>query len=86
MRELLSGVIACGALVAGLHFLKYWRRSGDRLFGYFGAAFAVFAANGVALGLTAPDAEVRVWLYLVRLAGFLLILVGIIDKNRSGRR
>lgn len=84
MRELLSGIIACGAFVAAMHFLKFWRRSGDRLFGFFGAAFAVFAVNGVALALTSPSAEVRVWLYLVRLAGFLLILTAIIDKNRSG--
>jgi predicted RND superfamily exporter protein len=82
VRELLSGIIACGALVAALHFFRSWRRSGDRLLGLFAAAFAVFAANGVALGLTDPDAEVRVYLYTVRLIGFLLILGAIIDKNR----
>ena len=82
MRELLSGIIACGSFVAALHFFKSWRRSGDRLLGLFAAAFALFAANGVALGLTDSDAEVRVYLYAVRLVGFLLILVAIIDKNR----
>ncbi|MDQ3944646.1 MAG: DUF5985 family protein [Actinomycetota bacterium] len=85
MRELLSGIIACGAFVIALHFFKSWRGSGDRLLGFFAAAFAVFAANGVALGLTDPDAEVRVFLYAVRLAGFLLILAAIIDKNRVRR-
>jgi hypothetical protein len=82
MRELLSGIIACGSFVVALHFFRSWRRSGDRLLGLFAAAFAVFAANGVALGLTEPDAEVRVYLYTVRLIGFLLILAAIIDKNR----
>lgn len=86
MRELLSGIIACGAFVAALHFFRFWRGSGDRLFALFAAAFAVLAANSVALGLTEPDAEVRVTLYLVRLAGFVLILVAVIDKNRSRRR
>jgi hypothetical protein len=85
VRELLSGIIACGAFVAALHFFKFWRRSGDRLLGFFAAAFAIFAANAVALGLTDPDAEVRVFLFTVRLAGFLLILVAIIDKNRVRR-
>jgi hypothetical protein len=85
MRELLSGIIACGSFVAALHFFRSWRRSGDRLLGLFAAAFAVFAANGVALGLTDPDAEVRVFLYTVRLVGFLLILIAIIDKNRVRR-
>ncbi|MGH9037013.1 MAG: DUF5985 family protein [Acidimicrobiia bacterium] len=82
MRELLSGIIACGSFVAALHFFRSWRRSGDRLLGLFAAAFAVFAADGVALGLTDPDAEVRVLLYTVRLVGFFLILIAIIDKNR----
>lgn len=85
MRELLSGVIACGAFVAALHFFKSWRRSGDPLLGLFAAAFVVFAVNGVALGLTDPDAEVRVFLYTVRLVGFLLILIAIIGKNRVRR-
>jgi hypothetical protein len=85
VRELLSGIIACGALVAALHFFRSWRRSGDRLLGLFAAAFAVFAGNAVALGLTEPDAEVRVYLYAVRLIGFVLILVAIIDKNRVRR-
>jgi hypothetical protein len=82
VKELLSGIIACASFVAALHFFRSWRRSGDRLLGFFAAAFAVFAVNGVALGLTDPDAEVRVYLYTVRLIGFLLILVAIIDKNR----
>jgi hypothetical protein len=85
VRELLSGIIACGSFVAALYFFRSWRRSGDRLLGLFAAAFAVFAVNGVALGLTDPDAEVRVYLYAVRLIGFLLILVAIIDKNRVRR-
>src|SRR3712207_8751461 len=37
MRQLLSGFIAAGSLVAALYFLKYWRASRDRLLGLFGA-------------------------------------------------
>lgn len=86
MRQLLSGVIAMGSLVAALAFFKFWRRSGDRLFAFFGAAFAVFSANAVALGLSDPGADPRVGLYVVRLCGFLLILGAIVDKNRSRPR
>lgn len=87
MRELLSGVTATGSLVAALHFFKFWRRTGDRLFVLFGAAFAIFAVNAVALGLTDPGAEPRVALYVVRLVGFVLILAAIVNKNRGmGRR
>jgi hypothetical protein len=42
------------------------------------------AANRVALSFFADD-EVRTYLYLVRLASFLLILAAIWDKNRGQR-
>lgn len=82
MRQLLSGAIAAGAFVAALYFLKFWRRSADRLFAFFGAAFGLLAVNNVALGLTDPESEIRVYLYSIRLAAFVLILVAIVDKNR----
>jgi O-antigen/teichoic acid export membrane protein len=83
MRELFSGAIATAAFVAALYFFKFWRRSADRLFVLFAAAFALLAANAVALGLTHPVGEFEVAIYLVRLAAFVLILVAIIDKNRG---
>lgn len=66
--------------------LRFWRRSGDRLFALFAASFAVFSVNSVALGLSDPGADPRVALYVVRLVGFVLILGAIVDKNRSHRR
>ena len=83
MRQLLSGIIACGSFAVALHFLKFWRKTGDRLFALFAAAFAVFTANGVLLGLTPRDSDVRVVLYVVRLIGFGLILTAIVVKNRA---
>ena len=82
MRELLSGAVAAASLVAALYFLRFWRRSSDRLFALFAAAFTMMAVNHVALGLTEPDNEFRVAIYCVRLVAFLFILVAIIDKNR----
>lgn len=82
MRELLSGAVAAASLVAALYFLRFWRRSSDRLFALFAAAFTMMAANHVALGLTEPDSEFRVAIYCVRLVAFLFILVAIVDKNR----
>lgn len=76
---------ASGALsgVAALYFGRFWRVSGDRFFAFFALAFALFAANRIAL--TAVDQEHAVWVYVFRLAAFVLILVAIVDKNRPRR-
>lgn len=83
MRQLLLGGTAMGSFVAGLFFLRFFRQTRDALFGYFGAAFWLLAAQAIALGLTKPDAEVRVYLYLPRLLAFVFIIVAIVQKNRS---
>ena len=83
MRQLLSGVISASALVAALYFFRFWRRSNERLFALFSGAFAVMAVNQTALGLTDPENEFRVFLYGLRLLAFVLILIGIWDRNRA---
>lgn len=82
MRELLSGALAAFALVISLHFLRFGRRTRDRFFDLFAAAFLVLAVNSVALGLTDPEDEVRLALYGVRVVSFAIIAVAIVQKNR----
>lgn len=85
MLEFVSGLITMGFLVAGLFFLRFWRRTADNLFAFFALAFVLLA---VTQGLTAfahIPLEERTWLYLLRLAAFTLILVGILFKNRAAR-
>jgi hypothetical protein len=76
-------VVACG--VAGLYFLRFWRKTHDRLFAMFATAFWVLGLNWLALAFINRD-EVRTALYVVRLFAFLLILFAILEKNRAGRR
>lgn len=85
MREVLSGAIAAGALVTALYFLRFWRRSNDRLFVFFSLAFGLMGVNHVGLGVLEVDDESRIVLYGVRLVAFLLILIAILDKNRARR-
>ena len=40
-----SGLIAMAYAVAGVFFLRFWRRTRDSLFAAFGLAFWLFAAN-----------------------------------------
>lgn len=82
MREFLMGMLAATTLIAGLFFLRYWRVSGDRLFAYFSLAFGVMSLSWIALAVTSVAFEQRHLIYLVRLLAFVLIIVGILDKNR----
>jgi hypothetical protein len=73
-------------IVAGLLFLRFYRRTRDRLFLYFSAALFIMGVNRlifmsyfVVNGDAEPPAPIP---YLIRLAAFLLIIFAIIDKNR----
>lgn len=83
MNEFLSGVATAGALGVGLFFLRLWRETRDRFFVLFGVAFWALALNWFVLVLVAPASEHRHYFYVLRLVAFLLIIVAIVDKNRS---
>lgn len=71
-----------GAFVSGLCFLRFWRKTQDRLFLIFSVSFLLMGLERMALALQKNDGENNVLLYLMRLASFFLILYGIWDKNR----
>lgn len=76
----LSGFISMGYLTLGLFFLKFWRRTRDGFFLMFALAFWLLAANEMAYPST--DAAVHyAWIYLMRLAAFLLIIIATVRKN-----
>ena len=85
MDLMLLGAIAMGSLVAGLFFLRFWRDTGDRLFLFFAISFLVEGINRAALGLSADPNEGRPFFYFVRFLSFLLILIGIVQKNLGKR-
>lgn len=82
-RDMLYGALVMGCFVAGLFFLRFWKKSRDRLFALFAAAFWMLAISWIPLAFVAADFESRELIYVVRLAAFLVILYAIIDKNRS---
>jgi hypothetical protein len=84
MIEFMSGAVSLGFLIAALFFLRFWRRTSDRLFLAFSVAFALLALNqALAHWLGAADERVG-FTYLLRVLGFILILAAIVDKNLSG--
>jgi uncharacterized protein DUF5985 len=83
LASVIAGATVMGYAVCGLFFFRFWRRTQDRLFLVFAFAFWLLGLQRLALVLVGPVEETRTGLYLVRLFAFLLILVAIIDKNRS---
>jgi len=85
MIDFLAGAVTLGYAVAAVLFLRFWRRTADRLFLAFSAAFVLLATNQVlAAALEAGD-ERTPYVYSLRVLGFVLILWAIVDKNLSGR-
>ena len=82
--EFLSGAVTFGFLLAGLFFLRFWRRTGDGLFLAFAVAFWLLGLGQALLALANIPVEERSWVYLLRLSAFGIILVSIWMKNRKG--
>ncbi len=78
----LSGAVVMGFLVAGLLFLRFWRRTGEALFARFAAAFWLLGLAQALLALSVVPVEERSWLYLLRLAAFALIFASVWRANR----
>jgi Family of unknown function (DUF5985) len=83
MNLIMSGAVAMGFGVAGLFFLRFWRKTRDRLFALFALALFVMSANRIELALSTLRGARDDHLYWVRLIAFVLILAAILDKNRS---
>jgi hypothetical protein len=83
LYHFLSGAAACGFLVCGIFFLRFWRRTHDQLFLAFALAFALLGINEAVLTLANLPTEDRGAIFLIRLAAFLLILVAIVRKNQK---
>ena len=86
ITQFLLGLVVMGSVVAGLFFLRFWRKTRDRLFIIFALAFWILALNWALLALINPMGEAkRSLFYVLRLVAFILIIYAIIDKNRTSR-
>jgi hypothetical protein len=80
-----AGGLCLGFLAVGLFFMRFWRRTGDGLFAAFAVAFALLAVNQAApVVLDIPD-EHQGYIYLLRLAAFVLIIAAVLRKNMVRR-
>jgi hypothetical protein len=86
LNQFLNGAIMMGFVVAALFFLRFHRRTRERLFAIFAASFFVLAAERIILACVPPEAEFRPYVYVIRLIAFLLIIAAIVDKNRGAKQ
>lgn len=82
----LSGAITMGYAIAGLFFLRFWRRTRDNLFFIFCVAFWLLALNQAILAFGNIPVEESSWVYLLRLAAFSLIILAIAMKNVQAKK
>lgn len=86
MYTLISGAVCALSAVAACVLFKSYRRLGDRFFAYFAAAFALFGASQLFLGIRNVPEGNYPYAYIPRLLVFGLILIAIAEKNRSIKR
>lgn len=85
MNNLIYGAIIMGSLVISLFFLDFWRRLRDQFFLFFSLAFLLLAINWFIVVVAGEASDVRSYGYLTRLMAFLLIIVAVVNKNRSAK-
>jgi hypothetical protein len=81
----LMGAVSLASLVAGLFFLKFWRRTSDDFFLFFAMAFAVDAVSRFVIAVMPISNEAEPMAYFPRLITFGLILVAIVRKNTGSQ-
>ena len=86
MIDFLSGAVTLAYVVAGMYFVHFWQRTSDRLFLAFAIAFGLLALNQLMVFILGVDDERYNYAYILRVLGFVLILLAIVDKNLHGRR
>jgi len=83
LNAFLLGGLTLGCALVGLFFARFLRDTADRFFGFLAAAFWLLTLHWGVLALTDPAHVHRPLVFLLRLGGFIAVIIGIIDKNRT---
>ncbi|OYW30169.1 MAG: hypothetical protein B7Z47_03915 [Chthoniobacter sp. 12-60-6] len=82
LNSFFAGAAIVSLLVIVLFFLRFWKRTRDRLFLFFAGAFAFMILERVVRAVMPVETEWAPYVYSMRLAAFVLIIVAVVDKNR----
>jgi hypothetical protein len=81
MIKFLAGAVTIAYIIAAVHFLRFWRKTSDRLFVSFASAFLLFAINQFVVSILWAQDERSSYAYILRILGFTIILFAIVEKN-----
>lgn len=81
INSYLNGAISLAAWTISLFFFRFYRSTGERLFVFFAVAYALLGLERLAIEFLPGWFGAHV--YLIRLVAFLILLFGILDKNRK---
>jgi uncharacterized protein DUF5985 len=82
LNSFLAGAAIVSLLVIVLFFLRFWSRTRDRLFLFFAGAFVFMILERIVRAVMEVENEWAPYVYLLRLAAFVLIIIAVVDKNR----
>lgn len=80
MTQFFHGAITMASAAIGLFFLRHWRTTRDRLFLMFCAAFWLMSAHWL---LISVQPQLVTQAHVLRFLAFILIALGVLDKNRQ---
>ncbi|MDI1312283.1 DUF5985 family protein [Prosthecobacter sp.] len=81
-NQYLDGAATISQLVIALFFVRFWKGTGDRLFLFFAGAFFFLMLERIVRAVMEAQTEWAPYVYTIRLAAFVLIIVAVVDKNR----
>lgn len=83
LQLFLSGTTLALAWVCALFFYQFWKRTHDLFFIFFADAFFLMGCERLVLLFVGGQTEYRVYGYSLRLLAFVIIVGGIVYKNRA---
>jgi hypothetical protein len=82
----LSGAVTFGYLIGAVFFVRFWRKTSERLFLMFALAFSLLSLNQFLAHWLEVSNEPQSFIYGIRVLAFILIIVAIVDKNVSSAK
>ena len=86
MDQFLLGAISMANLTVMSFFIKFWYQTKDHFFLFFAVTFLLLSVERFLAVIETINQEISIIIYLIRLAAYAFIIIGIISKNIHRQR